>query len=90
MVDKIARHLLQPLLCGEDVIVAFEFAFETLLQVDVFEFDFIEFLGDAFVQVVGGDAQLVAARVVVERDGGFIFDCALEIVGGDVIAEDFL
>ena len=88
--DEIARDLFEALLCGEDVIVAFEFAFEALFEVDVFEFDPIELLGDAFVEVVGGDAEFVAARVVVERDCGFVFDGALEVVGGDVLAEDLL
>ena len=57
-------------------------------DVDVFDLQLLQLLGDALVEVADGHAQLLAPGVVVERHGGLVLHRALEVVGGDIIAED--
>ena len=88
MSREVPGQLVEPFARGDDVVGAFEFSFEVLFLVDVADFSFFQFFGDAFVQIINGYAQFVAASVVVEGERGVVFYCALEVVGGDVVAED--
>ena len=87
---EVLGDLLQALLCGDDVVFALELALQALLDVHVLDLGFLECVRDLLVQVGRCDPELVAARIVVERDGGAILDGALEVVGADVVPEDFL
>ena len=86
--DEIAGDLVQPLVGGDDVVVALEFLLQALLDIDVRAVSSSSsFCGDPFVQVADRHAELVAAGVVVQRHRGLVLDRPLEVVGGDVIAE---
>ena len=85
--DEVPGDGVEALGRGDDVVVAFQFAFEALLYVDVIGLELFELLRDPFVEVVGGDAKLLASRVIVERHRGAVLHRALEPIPGDVVAE---
>ena len=87
MAHEVAGHLVEPLAGGDDVVVALQLPLQALRDVDVVGLQLFQLLGDALVQVVDGHAQVVAAGVVVERHRGAVLHRALEVVGGDVVAE---
>ena len=63
---EVPRQLVEAFARGDDVVSAFEFPLEVLFLVDVADFGFFQFFGDAFVQIIDGYAEFVAACVVVE------------------------
>ena len=88
MLHKIPGDLIQTLGGGDDVVIPLEFLLQPLAHVDVAGVDLLQLGCDALIQVPDGHAQFVAPRVIVERHGCPVLDRTLEIVGGDVIAED--
>ena len=87
MLHEVPRHLVEPLVGGDDVIVAFEFPLQPLLDIDVVGLQLLQLFGNAFVEVADGHAQLLAAGVVVERHRGVVVHRPLKVVGGDILAE---
>ena len=87
VLHEIPRHLVEPLVGGDDVIVALEFPLQPLLDIDVLGLQLFQLFGDAFVEVADGHAQLVATGVVIERHRGLVLHRPLEVVGRDVFAE---
>ena len=85
--DEVLGDGVEALGCGDDVVVAFQFAFEALFHVHVTGLELFELLRDPLVEVVRGDAELLASRVIVERHCGAVLHGALEPVPGDVVAE---
>ena len=85
--DEVLGDGVEPVRRGDDVVVALELAFEALFDVDVVGLELVELLGDPLVEIVGGEVELLAAGVVVERHGGAVFHGALEPVPGHVVAE---
>ena len=81
MFDKVPRHLVQPAICSDNMIVPLQFLLEALLYVYIIGLEFLQLLGNSLVQVSDGDTQSVASRVVVERYGCAILDCSLEVIG---------
>ena len=51
MLYKVPSHLVKAFAGGDDVVVAFEFSLQPLLNVDVVGFQFLQFLGDPLVEV---------------------------------------
>ena len=87
MAHEVACHLVEPLVCGDNVVVAPQLPLETLRDVDVVDLQLVQLVGDAFVQVADGHAEPLAAGAVVEGHGGPVLHRALEVVGRDVFAE---
>ena len=87
MSHEVARHLVEASLRGEDVIVALQVLLQALLNVDVVDGQIAQPVGDALVQVADGEAQPVAAGLVVQGHGGLILHGPLEVVGRDVLAK---
>ena len=88
MFDEIPRHLVESLLCRDDVVVPLQLLFEPLLDVDIVGFQFLQLGRHPLVEFGRGHPEFFAASVVVERDRRLILDRPLEIVGGYIIAED--
>ena len=88
MPDEVSRNLVQPLVCRYDVVISFEFSLQPLLDVDILGFQFFELLCDSLVQIADGHAELISTGVVVDRHGGLVLDCPLEVVCRNIIAEN--
>ena len=88
VLHEVPRHLVETPARGDDVIVPLQVLLQALLHVDVLDVELIQLAGDALVQVADGDAQLVAAGVVVERHRGLVLHRALEVVGRHVLPEN--
>ena len=52
---EVPGQLVEAFARGDDVVGAFEFSLEVLFFVDVADFGFFQFFGDAFVQIIDGD-----------------------------------
>ena len=84
---KIAGYLVKSFAGCDDVVIALEFLFQALFHIDIVRLQLFQLLGNPFVQVADRHAELIAARIVIERHRGLILHGSLEIVGGDVITE---
>ena len=85
--DEILGDLLQPLIAGDEVILAGELALQLALLV-VVEIGGRDQPLDVGVEGGVGELQFGDAVLVVERDGGAVFDGLAEVVDADVVAED--
>ena len=72
------------------MVVALKLSFESLRNVDVVDFEVFELFGDPLVQIADRYAELLAARIVIKRDGRSVLDRTLKIVAGDIISENAL
>ena len=80
---------LQPVVAGEDVVLPAQLPFELRFLFGV-EFRRLDEVVDVLVQVRVHELQLRRAVLVEERHGRAVLDRLLEVVDGDVIAEDLL
>ena len=87
MRDEIPGDGVEPLGRGDDVVVPPEFTLEPLFDIDVAGLEFLQLLGDPLVELVRGNAELLAPRVVEERYRRAVLHRPLEPVSGDVVAE---
>ena len=85
---EVPGDLVETLVGGQDVVLAAELPFEFPGDINVFDLQLLQFLGDPFVEIPRGDAQPITAGLVVERHSGAVLDGPLEVVGGHVLAED--
>ena len=90
MFGKILGYKIKAFGGGDDVIVTLQLAFQPLGNIDILDFELFQLLGDPFVQIVDRDAELIAARIIIERHRRPVLNRALEIVAGDIISENAL
>jgi len=80
VLHEVSGHLLQPFVGGNDVIVMLELLLKSLGHINVAGFQLFQLCGNTLVKVSYRNTQLVAARVVIQRHGGFVFYRPLEVV----------
>ena len=87
MLHKIVRQLVQPVVGGYDFVVLAEQFFQKRSLVGI-EIGFFHFGGDAVIEIRPRNAKLFAAVLVDEADSRLILFGTLEVIAGDVPAED--
>ena len=88
MLHEVLRHLIEPLAGGDNVVLALQFSFQPLFHIEVIGFNLFQFLRHPLVQIADGNAQFVAASVIVKRSRNLVFHRLLEAVDGNIVAED--
>ena len=89
VLDEIRRDLVEPFVGGDDLVVLAEQLIEQRCLIGI-EFGLLDLLRDPVVEVETGHAELLAAVLVDELDGGAVLFRPLEVVARDVVAEDAL
>ena len=69
------------------MIVALEFLFEALGDINVAGFQLLQFGGNALVEVTHRQAELVAAGIVIKRHGGLVRNRPLKVIRRNIVAE---
>ena len=87
MLHKVPRHLIKTLAGGDNVIIAFEFLFQPLRHINIVGLQFFQLGGNPLVEVIDGNAQLLAPGVVIKRHRRLVLHRPLEIVGGNILTE---
>ena len=85
--DDVRGDLVQPVVAGDQVVLAGELALQLLLLLLV-QFGVLEQLLHVVVQVLVGELQFGDAVLVVQRDRRAVLDRLPEVVDADVVAED--
>src|SRR4030043_1546926 len=88
MVDKIAGDLVQPFPGRNNVVISFQFLFQTLLDVNILSLQLLQLLGDTLVKVAHRDSQLIPSGIIIKRNRGIIFDGPLEIIGRYIFSKN--
>ena len=85
--DDVLGDRLQPVVAGDQVVLAGELALQLLL-LRLVQLGLSSSVLQVVVEVLVGQLQLGDAVLVVERDRGAVLDRLAEVVDADVVAED--
>ena len=89
VLHDVARNRVQAVVTRDQVILPPEHLLQLVLLI-VIEIGVLDDAVDVVIQIRIDELQLRCAVLVEQRDRGTVFDRLLEVVDGDVVAEDFL
>jgi len=87
MLHEIMGNLIQPLVRSNDVVIALKFPFQPLGNINILDFQFLQLPGDPLVDIACSNTQLLPPRIVIQRNGGLVFNGPLKIIGGYIITK---
>src|SRR5438128_1093882 len=87
MFDEVGRDLVEPLVGGDDLVILAEKLIEQRGLIRV-KFGLLDLRRDPVIQVGACHAEFLAPVFVYKLDGRAVLFRALEVVAGDVVAED--
>jgi len=87
VLDEVRSDLVQAIIGGDNLIILAQEVLQQGFLVRI-EVCLLDLLGHPVIEVLAGDSELLAPALVNELDRGLVFLRALEVVAGDIGAEN--